>query len=155
MSALRARMGEHSRIRKQGECQRSVRAIKAITLACNKRARTLQITCKPSLRRHLANQDVRPAKILRSSLPLSPLHFSSRAFHSDTVTFRLAFQNGAGANQNPRIDTPIRRRNTQRMTRPEAVRRVKSYSAETGYVYQYYFYEVNKTRRGLTPGTEY
>ena len=41
------------------------------------------------------------------------------------------------------------------MTRPEAVRRVKSYSAATGYVYQYYFYEVQKTRRGLTPGTEY
>ena len=41
------------------------------------------------------------------------------------------------------------------MTRPETVRRVKSYSAETGYVYQYYFYEVQKIRRGLTPGTEY
>jgi hypothetical protein len=41
------------------------------------------------------------------------------------------------------------------MTRPEAVRRVKSYSAATGYVYQYYFYEVQKTRRGFTPGTEY
>lgn len=41
------------------------------------------------------------------------------------------------------------------MTRPEAVRRVKSYSAATGYVYQYYFYEVNKARRSLTPGKEY
>jgi hypothetical protein len=41
------------------------------------------------------------------------------------------------------------------MTRPEAVRRVKSYSAATGYVYQYHFYEVQKTRRGLSPGTEY
>ena len=41
------------------------------------------------------------------------------------------------------------------MTRPEAVRRVKSYSSATGYVYQYYFYEVNKVRRGLTPWTEY
>src|SRR5271156_4491460 len=41
------------------------------------------------------------------------------------------------------------------MTRPEAVRRVKSYSAATGYVYQYYFYEVQKTRRGLSSGTEY
>ncbi len=41
------------------------------------------------------------------------------------------------------------------MPRPEAVRRVKSYSAATGYVYQYYFYEVEKSRRGLSPGTEY
>ena len=41
------------------------------------------------------------------------------------------------------------------MPRPEAVRRVKSYSAATGYVYQYYFYEVEKSRRGPSLGTEY
>ncbi len=41
------------------------------------------------------------------------------------------------------------------MARPEAVRRIKSYSAATGYVYQYYFFEVQKTRRGLSTGTEY
>src|SRR5262245_54908766 len=41
------------------------------------------------------------------------------------------------------------------MSRPEAVRRVKSYSAATGYVYQYYFYEVHKTRRAGAEGTEY
>ncbi len=45
--------------------------------------------------------------------------------------------------------------NNQTMPRPEAVRRVKSYSAATGYVYQYYFYEVEKSRRGNTSGTEY
>ena len=41
------------------------------------------------------------------------------------------------------------------MPRPEAVRRVKSYYAATGYVYQYYFYEVEKSRRGKAEGTEY
>lgn len=41
------------------------------------------------------------------------------------------------------------------MTRPGAVRRIKSYSAATGYVYQYYFYEVQKARRGFSAGTEY
>jgi hypothetical protein len=41
------------------------------------------------------------------------------------------------------------------MPRSEAVRRVKSYSAATGYVYQYYFYEVEKTCLGTSPGTEY
>jgi len=41
------------------------------------------------------------------------------------------------------------------MPRPEALRRVKSYSAATGYVFQYYFYEVEKSRRGVSPGTEY
>lgn len=30
------------------------------------------------------------------------------------------------------------------MARPEAVRRIKSYSAANGYVYQYCFYEVNR-----------
>jgi hypothetical protein len=33
------------------------------------------------------------------------------------------------------------------MTRPDAVRRVKSYSAATGYVFQYYFFEVNRVDR--------
>jgi hypothetical protein len=41
------------------------------------------------------------------------------------------------------------------MSRPDVVRRVKSYSAATGVVYQYYFYEVEKSRRGLDAGTEY
>ena len=41
------------------------------------------------------------------------------------------------------------------MARPEAVRRVKSYSAETGCVYQYYFFETQKVRRGFSVGTEY
>lgn len=41
------------------------------------------------------------------------------------------------------------------MPRPEAAHRVKSYSAATGYVYQYYFYEVEKARRGSDEGTEY
>ena len=30
------------------------------------------------------------------------------------------------------------------MTKPEAVRRIKSYSATNGYVYQYYFYELSR-----------
>jgi hypothetical protein len=41
------------------------------------------------------------------------------------------------------------------MTRPETVRRIKSYSAATGYVYQYYFYEVEKKIVDGVPGTEY
>ena len=45
--------------------------------------------------------------------------------------------------------------NNPSMPRPEAVRRVKSYSAATGYVYQYYFYEVEKVRRRFSAGTQY
>ena len=53
------------------------------------------------------------------------------------------------------VDIVARGSNNPTMARPEAVRRVKTYSAATGYVYQYYFYEVQKSRRGLSLGTEY
>lgn len=41
------------------------------------------------------------------------------------------------------------------MARPDAVRRVKSYSAADGYVYQYYFFEGNRANRGARPGGEF
>ena len=41
------------------------------------------------------------------------------------------------------------------MARPDAVRRVKSYSAATGFVYQYYFFEVVPARRAKRTGREY
>lgn len=41
------------------------------------------------------------------------------------------------------------------MPRPEVARRVKSYSAATGVVYQYYFFEVQKSKRGADAGTEF
>jgi hypothetical protein len=41
------------------------------------------------------------------------------------------------------------------MPRPDAVRRVKSYSAADGYVYQYYFYEGNCAQRRGYPGGEF
>jgi hypothetical protein len=53
------------------------------------------------------------------------------------------------------VDTPPLGLNNPWMPRPEAAHRVKSYSAATGYVYQYYFYEVEKAKRGAAAGTEY
>ena len=41
------------------------------------------------------------------------------------------------------------------MTRPGAVRRVKSYSASNGYVYQYCFCEVNRITREGEPAGEF
>ena len=41
------------------------------------------------------------------------------------------------------------------MPRPDAVRRVKSYSAADGYVYQYYFFEGNRAERQGRPGGEF
>jgi hypothetical protein len=41
------------------------------------------------------------------------------------------------------------------MPRPDAVRRVKSYSAADGYVYQYYFFEGNRAQRNGSHGGEF
>ena len=41
------------------------------------------------------------------------------------------------------------------MPRPDAVRRVKSYSAADGYVYQYCFYEVNRILHDGSPAGEF
>jgi len=41
------------------------------------------------------------------------------------------------------------------MPRPDAVRRVKSYSAADGYVYQYYFFEGDRAQRQGRPGGEF
>ncbi len=41
------------------------------------------------------------------------------------------------------------------MARPDAVRRVKSYSAADGFVYQYYFFEGNRAHRGPGSGGEF
>ncbi|MFY9530001.1 MAG: hypothetical protein WBC04_21745 [Candidatus Acidiferrales bacterium] len=41
------------------------------------------------------------------------------------------------------------------MATPGAVRRIKSYSAASGFVYQYQFQGVHPSRRGLSVGNEY
>lgn len=41
------------------------------------------------------------------------------------------------------------------MVRPDAVRRIKSYSAANGYVYQYCFYEVNRIIYNDAPAGEF
>jgi hypothetical protein len=41
------------------------------------------------------------------------------------------------------------------MPRPDALRRVKSYSAANGYVYQYFFFEVNRIRLNGRPVGEF
>jgi hypothetical protein len=53
------------------------------------------------------------------------------------------------------IDIPASRFNNSPMTRPDAVRRVKSYSASNGYVYQYCFYEVNRITHEGGPAGEF
>jgi hypothetical protein len=42
-----------------------------------------------------------------------------------------------------------------RPPRQVAARRIKRYSAASGYVYQYFFQQVEKSRRGMAAGTDY
>jgi len=53
------------------------------------------------------------------------------------------------------VDFPGFPANNPSMARPDAVRRVKSYSAADGFVYQYYFFEGNRGQRGGNPGGEF
>jgi hypothetical protein len=53
------------------------------------------------------------------------------------------------------VDFHPRPSNNPRMPRPDAVRRVKSYSAADGYVYQYYFFEGDRAQRNGSPGGEF
>ena len=41
------------------------------------------------------------------------------------------------------------------MVKPETVRRIKSYSAESGYVYQYQFQDTHPAQQGGARGNEY
>ena len=41
------------------------------------------------------------------------------------------------------------------MAKPETVRRIKSYSAESGYVYQYQFQDAHPAQQGHARGNEY
>ncbi len=53
------------------------------------------------------------------------------------------------------VDISISRFDNSPMARPGAVRRVKSYSASNGYVYQYCFYEVNRITYEGGPAGEF
>ena len=65
------------------------------------------------------------------------------------------FKSGLLASANSCIDFPRRPSNNPPMPRPDAVRRVKSYSAADGYVYQYYFFEGNRAQRHGSLGGEF
>lgn len=62
---------------------------------------------------------------------------------------------GVAAPEDSRIDFAARGFNNPPMPRPDAVRRIKTYSAADGYVYQYYFYEGNRANRGGSAGGEF
>jgi hypothetical protein len=58
---------------------------------------------------------------------------------------------GAGEVVDTNADPP----NNALMSKPETVRRIKSYSAENGYVYQYQFQDVHPAQRDAAHGNEF
>ncbi len=56
---------------------------------------------------------------------------------------------------NPAVDTAARQPNNAPMSKPETVRRIKSYSAENGYVYQYQFQDAHPAQHDGAKGNEY
>ncbi len=53
------------------------------------------------------------------------------------------------------VDTSPHQSNNAPMPKPETVRRIKSYSAENGYVYQYQFQDVHPVQRDAAKGNEF
>lgn len=53
------------------------------------------------------------------------------------------------------VDTSPPSPNNAPMSKPETVRRIKSYSAENGYVYQYQFQDVHPAQRDAAKGNEF
>jgi hypothetical protein len=83
-----------------------------------------------------------PSKSLQDS-PFSPGIVEIAQFHNGSTASSLS------------IDFLPSRSNNSPMARPDAVRRVKSYSAANGYVYQYCFYEVNRIEHDGSPAGEF
>lgn len=61
----------------------------------------------------------------------------------------------AQARRGDEIDSGAASPNNAAMTKPETVRRIKSYSSASGYVYQYQFQDVHPAQRGPANGNEY
>jgi hypothetical protein len=53
------------------------------------------------------------------------------------------------------VDTSPPPPNNAPMSKPETVRRIKSYSADNGYVYQYQFQDVHPAQRDAAKGNEF
>jgi hypothetical protein len=56
---------------------------------------------------------------------------------------------------NAEIDTKRAQPNNAGMSKPETVRRIKAYSAESGFVYQYQFQDVHSAKQDGAAGNEY
>ena len=81
------------------------------------------------------------------------------SFQSEPATPRISSESerrvACGSIHRQFIDYISSVANNRSMARPEVAHRIKSYSAATGYVYQYCNVEVQRARRGFSLGTDY
>jgi hypothetical protein len=68
---------------------------------------------------------------------------------------KTRFHFGSGGRIKAEIDTKRAQPNNAGMAKPETVRRIKAYSAESGYVYQYQFQDVHPAKQGGAAGNEF
>jgi hypothetical protein len=75
-----------------------------------------------------------------------------------TDAFRIGFSHGLGCwwiRSTEKLTRIASRQIIAAMSGPAPVRRIKSYSAASGFVYQYQFHELHESRRGSAAGNEY
>jgi hypothetical protein len=73
----------------------------------------------------------------------------------ETPCARSAVLVGNSAERNAEIDSGTEQSNNAAMAKPETVRRIKSYSAASGYVYQYQFQDAHPAQRDAAHGNEF
>ena len=71
------------------------------------------------------------------------------------VMAKTRFHFGSGRPIKAEIDSQRAQPNNAGVTKPETVRRIKAYSAESGYVYQYQFQDVHPAKQDGAAGNEF
>jgi hypothetical protein len=91
------------------------------------------------------------ARCQSSQIGMLPIHFGTRPAHLRNEEANLICV-PAGVTRLTAAQNPP---NNLGMAKPETVRRIKSYSAESGYVYQYQFQDAHPAQQGKARGNEY
>ena len=79
-------------------------------------------------------------------------HFAIQNRHASATHLQLA---GDWCSAQARLTAAQNPPNNPSMAKQETVRRIKSYSSESGYVYQYQFQDAHPAQQGATKGNEY
>ena len=125
------------------------------------RGATIAIHCARFDQTELASENL-PTPDCTSNCALHPKDLSqtvqikrTKSSQQDLLPRSTLAQAPSDSGVRHRIDTLAPPPNNALMPKPETVRRIKSYSAPTGFVYQYQFQDVRPAPPGPIPGNEY